>query len=351
MIGAIGLADALVGVSHQCNWPPRVNDLPRLTRSRIDSAADSTTIDAQVKSLCAAGEGLYQLDAELLAALRPTLVVAQAQCEVCALSVAAVRAALHDRSPLASTALLTLSSHSIEEVLLDVERVGRAAQADHPAQRFAASLRNRIAEVRRQVAARGDRPRPRVAVIEWIDPLMVAGHWTPELVALAGGDYGLAAAGQPSPYVPWEELVRYAPERIIVAPCGFDLPRTQREAAALERLPGWATLPAVEPDRCSWSTATPISPAPVRGWSTPWKCWPHGLTNGSTCRRLPGAGRPLKPMVILRKILSAELVARIHQQIRIISSSPKSPKRLTVNCGDTVADTAICPFFDRFKFV
>ena len=249
MICAIGLGDALVGVSHECNWPPEVNALPRLTRSRVDSAADSAAIDAQVKSLLAAGQDLYVLDAQLLAALRPTLVVAQAQCDVCALSADAVQLTVRANANLAQATVLALDPRSLDDVLVDIERIGRAAGQEKVAHRFAWALRQRIGEVRRQVAARPAGRRPRVAVIEWIDPLMVAGHWTPELVALAGGDYGLAAAGRPSPCVTWEDLLRYAPERIVVAPCGFDLPRTRREAAALENRPGWSILPAVQGGR------------------------------------------------------------------------------------------------------
>jgi iron complex transport system substrate-binding protein len=249
MICAIGLADALVGVSHECNWPAEVTSLPSLTRSRVDSAADSAAIDAQVKSLLAAGEDLYELDAQLLAALRPTLIVAQAQCEVCALSAGAVQSALRAGANLSATDLIALNPRSLDDVLVDLESIGRAAGHEKDAHRFSSSLRQRIGEVRRQVAAGPAGPRPRVAVIEWIDPLMVAGHWTPELVALAGGDYGLAAPGRPSPYVPWPELLSYAPERIVVAPCGFDLGRTRREATALENRPGWSTLPAVQAGR------------------------------------------------------------------------------------------------------
>jgi iron complex transport system substrate-binding protein len=250
MICAIGLGDALVGVSHECNWPPTVARLPRLTRSRVESAADSATIDAQVKSLLAAGKGLYELDTKLLASLRPTLVVAQAQCDVCALSSYAVETALRDSPALSAATLLTLNAHSLEEVLLDIERIGLAANAECAARRFTSSLRQRMAAVGHGSSTRETgRRRPRVVVIEWLDPLMVAGHWTPELVALAGGDYGLALAGEPSRYVCWQQICEWAPELIVVAPCGFDLARTRRHAAVLERLLGWESLPAVASGR------------------------------------------------------------------------------------------------------
>lgn len=244
MVCAIGLGERLVGVSHECNWPPEVAHLPRLTRCRIDALADSAAIDSQVKSLAASGAPLYELDAEQLANLRPDLIVAQAQCDVCALSADMVANAIVQHSALQAVRILALNPCSLDDVLTDVERLGVAAGAADQARQCADGLRRRIDAV---AVANGRRlgPPPRVAVIEWIDPLMLAGNWTPELVALAGGDYGLASGGRPSGYVSWTDLSEYAPQIVVVAPCGFDLARSRREAIHLQRLPGWSDLPAV----------------------------------------------------------------------------------------------------------
>jgi len=248
MLCALGLRHALVGVSHQCHLPPEVARLPRLTRSRIDSAAESAAIDAQVKALVARGEPLYELDLERLADLQPHLIVAQAHCDVCALSADAVAAALAERPALRGVRLLALNPRSLDEVLADLLRLGEAAGVARRARNDVADLRQKIDAVARCARQRPG-PRPRVVVIEWIEPLMVAGNWTPELVALAGGDYGLVRSGQASPYVPWSQVQAYAPEVVVVAPCGFDLERSRREAIQLESVAAWQTLPAVRHDQ------------------------------------------------------------------------------------------------------
>jgi len=246
MICGIGLREQLVGVSHECNWPPGLDDLSRLTRSRIDSSADSAVIDDQVRQLAARGASFYEIDADQIAALRPTLIVTQGECcDVCAVSLGAVEELVVSRSELAGTPIVSLDPKSIAEVFQDIERIGVAADAHEAAREYADSLRARVEAVR--VAARQEtRPsRPRVVVIEWVEPLMAAGNWTPELVEIAGGDYGLATAGRHSPYVAWDEIVAFAPDALIVAPCGFDLARSEREAMRLTQLPRWKQLPAV----------------------------------------------------------------------------------------------------------
>jgi iron complex transport system substrate-binding protein len=244
MVCGIALHSRLVGVSHECNWPPGVEELPRVTRSRIDSAAWSGAIDEQVKALVSAGEPLYEVDQELLISLRPDLIVAQSQCDVCAVSFESVAELTAERPELARSQVLALNPRSLDEVLLDIERIGAAAGAVAAAHALVASLRERIAAVRDSAAAASGR-RPRVAVIEWIEPLMIAGNWTPELVKMAGGDYALANSGEASPYVSWSKLVDFAPEVVVVAPCGFNFNRSLREATQLELRPEWAALPAV----------------------------------------------------------------------------------------------------------
>jgi iron complex transport system substrate-binding protein len=244
MICGAGLRDALVGVSHECNWPPGFEGLPRLTRSRIDCSADSGAIDEQVKALFAVGEPLYEVDVAQLAALEPTLIITQSQCDVCAVSYVSVAEAAASTPALAGCELLALNPRTLGEVIADVERIGAAAGALDSARAFADSLRCRVAAIAARTAGRTG-PRPRVLVIEWIEPLMIAGNWTPELVALAGGAYGLASVGSHSPYVAWQAVIDFAPGVLFIAPCGFNLARSERESRRLADLPHWRDLPAV----------------------------------------------------------------------------------------------------------
>jgi iron complex transport system substrate-binding protein len=249
MVCALGLADALVGVSHECDWPPEVCGLPRVTCSRIRSASASGEIDCQVRTLLAAGDPLYEIDAARLAALRPELIVTQAQCDVCAVRYRDVLDLVACEPSLSGTRVVALNPQSLADVLADVERIAAAAGRPERGRSVAAELATRADAVRRRTASLAADRRPRVAIVEWIEPLMVAGNWLPELVELAGGRYNLVAAGRHSPYVDWTALRDYDPEVLLAAPCGFDLPRTLREAEALPRLDGWSRLAAVRNGR------------------------------------------------------------------------------------------------------
>jgi iron complex transport system substrate-binding protein len=193
-----------------------------------------------------AGESRYAADERLLEALRPDLIITQAQCDVCAVSLRTVERIIAERVALSKSRLLTLNPQSLTDVLCDIERIGDAAHASVAAKMYLASLVERIAVVRTIAAAGGGNRRPRVAVIEWIEPLMIAGNWTPEIVDLAGGEYALAEAGKPSPCVDWREIVHFGPELLVIAPCGFDEDRGRREAQQLHSRPGWKELPAVK---------------------------------------------------------------------------------------------------------
>jgi iron complex transport system substrate-binding protein len=243
----LGLVDRLVGVSQECRRPAEIDDFPRVTRSRIAADASSGAIDSQVKALMASGEPLYEVDRELLIRLRPDLIITQSQCDVCAVSFEMVARLAAERSELAKSRLLSLNPRSLADLLTCIQRIGAAAMAASAATALCDSLRNRIEQVRNRAACFGRRPR--VAVIEWTNPLMIAGHWTPELVELAGGEYGLAKFGEMSPYVSWARLVDFAPEVVVVAPCGFDLNRSRLEARQLEQRSEWSELPAVRQGR------------------------------------------------------------------------------------------------------
>jgi len=249
MLFVLGLGERVVAVSHECDWPPEANNLPRLTMSHIAASQSSAAIDTQVRELAAAGKPLYGLDAELLGRLAPDLIVTQQQCDVCAVSYADVAAAVASDPRLAGCRVIALNPQSLADVLADLRRIGEAAGAPDAAERCVAELEARIDAVRRRTAGLAESQRPRVVCIEWIEPLMLAANWVPEIIELAGGRNGLSIGGRHSTYHKWSEVVAYDPELIVVSPCGFDLHRTLQEADALVRLPGWKEMTAVRTGR------------------------------------------------------------------------------------------------------
>ena len=245
IVCALGAGPELVGVSHECDFPPAVRGLPALTRPKIRTDTSSAAIDRSVRALVTHGLGIYEIDVEGLRTLRPDVIVTQEQCAVCAVPYAEVAAAA--RSVLgADVAIVSLTPAVLADVWRDIERVGAALGRAARAAAITATARERLG---RLAAAAAERPRPVVACIEWLEPLMLAGNWIPELVALAGGAYPFVAAGAASPACAWDALTAAAPEVAVVMPCGFDLAQTRRELATLAARPEWHTLPAVRAGR------------------------------------------------------------------------------------------------------
>jgi len=242
IVCALGLGEQLVGVSHECDFPAEAVGRAVLTEPKIDPAADSAGIDTAVRQLVRDGRSVYRIKTDVLAQLRPDLIVTQQQCEACAVSydevVAAVRE-LFDRP----VTIVALTPARLGDVLDDVQRVADAAHCPEAGAALLGRMRARLDAIR----ARATRvhSRPRVACLEWLDPLMAAGNWVPELVELGGGTYGMVEAGSRSTTLTLDELVVYAPDVIIAAPCGFRLPQTQRELPRLTQRPQWRQLPAV----------------------------------------------------------------------------------------------------------
>lgn len=246
IICALGLTDHLLAVTHECDYPEAARQKPWITRSRLPADLTSGEIDEAVRSqLDSDAHSLYTIDRELLAKLDPDLIVTQKLCEVCAVAYDEVLDAVRElpRQPV----VLNLEPMSLRDVLEDIVRVGVAAGAEDAARRLVAEYQQRIERVRAAVARAGTRPR--VGFLEWIDPLFCGGHWNPELVEIAGGVDGIGNKGAPSTRVEWERVREFAPEVLVISCCGFSAERAGQDLPILERLPGYADLPAVRAGR------------------------------------------------------------------------------------------------------
>lgn len=240
MVAALGLRDELVGVTHSCDFPPGVDALPHVTSTSIPSGASSREIDRAVKDSVTNGSPLYELDVDLLQRLAPDLVITQGVCDVCAVGESQALACMPGLS-MAPT-VVSLHPHRLDDVLADMVRLGRAAGVEDRARTLVAEHRARIEAVRARVR---DRRRVAVVALEWIDPLFSAGHWTPDIVEIAGGRELLAGAGERSRELAWDEVREADPEVLVLACCGQDMARTLEDLDHLRALPGYADLRAV----------------------------------------------------------------------------------------------------------
>ena len=246
IVCALGLIDELVGVTHECDYPPEVVGKPVVTRSVLaGEGLTSCEIDDAVRAQQASGQGVYELDATLLAELAPDLVLTQGLCDVCAVSHSVVRQTVPQLP--GKPRVLSFSPQHLADVLSNVKTVGDFTRRTAEARALIAALRTRLDRVALKTVA-VERP-PRVFCLEWLDPPWTAGHWVPEMVGLAGGIDALTTAGLPSRRATWQEIAAYAPEVVIVMPCGFDLERTLFEAARTDWPPEWQSLPAVRAGR------------------------------------------------------------------------------------------------------
>jgi iron complex transport system substrate-binding protein len=242
IVCALGYGDQLVGRSHECDHPSSVTDLPVCSRPRIRVDASSSEIDASVKSIVSRGLSVYEIDEATLRALAPDFIVTQIQCEVCAVSERDVVRAVNDWLD-GQCEIVSLNPNRLEDVWTDIIRVATALGNRHDGEAVVARLRERMAKI--QERAQASPQRPRVALIEWIEPLMAGGNWMPELIEMAGGKNLFGSAGAHSPWLEHDALYASDPDVIVVAPCGFDLARTRSEMLALTQRPQWQALRAV----------------------------------------------------------------------------------------------------------
>jgi iron complex transport system substrate-binding protein len=243
---ALGLGDQVVAVSHECDYPPAARQRPSVTRSPLHGhELSSREIDRLTTEQLHEGGTLYYLDAERLAALAPDLILTQELCDVCAVAQPEVERAVRVLG--SAPRILSLEPNTLGDVLATIEVVGAATGRERAAATLVADLRARVDAVRAATAAIA--PRPRLFCMEWTDPPWVAGHWIPEMVAIAGGTDVLGQAAAPSVRVEWERVREAAPEVLVLMPCGYDLARTLAERPVVAALPGWDTLPAVRAGR------------------------------------------------------------------------------------------------------
>jgi len=241
IVFALGLGDDLVGVTHECDYPADAKQKAVMVHSVIDAQRMSAgEIDRKVGELLQAGKGLYSIDDQAFGAAAPDVILTQGLCEVCALDYNAVVKAAANLPHRAK--IISLNPHTLNELLDDILRIGEATERQSAAAVIVADLRQRID----QVSCREPDKRPRVVCLEWFEPLYSAGHWAPEMVALAGGVDVLGRQGEPSAKIEWRQVVDARPDVILLMPCGFDVRRTVKEATPLRALPGWNELPAVK---------------------------------------------------------------------------------------------------------
>jgi iron complex transport system substrate-binding protein len=245
IVCALGLEERLVGRSHECDHPASVARLPVCTRARIPDG-NSREIHAGVGALLARGLSLYDVDVALLRELGPDVIVTQDQCSVCAVHLRDLEAALADWTG-APCQIVSLSPRTLGDVFSDFGRVGRALGAEASARHLAQRLAGRISEVGERTGALP--VRPTVVCLEWLEPLMAAGNWMPELVAIAGGRSLLGGIGTHSPAIDWKRLHDADPDVLVVTACGFDLLRSLRELECVRERPEWRALRAVREGR------------------------------------------------------------------------------------------------------
>lgn len=258
MLAELGAIEHLVGRSHECDYPPAVTSLPVVSTVTIDTAVSSAQIDAQIKQLASIRAfpedaalralSIYSLDISLLQELRPDVIFTQTQCEVCAVSERDVTRAVAQLTGL-QPRIVALAPHRLADVWEDVLRVGGAIERREQAEQLVYGYQRRLEQLRVHCEKLAGAQRPRVAVLEWLDPLMGAGNWTPELIADAGGEPLFGEVGQHTPWLSWETLQATDPDVLILAPCGFPLARTMQELPTLQQHPIWPNLRAVQTGR------------------------------------------------------------------------------------------------------
>ncbi len=242
IVAAVGMADHLVGRSHQCDFPVEVSRLPALSATKVNLDGTSRDIDMRVNEIIAQGVSVYRVDADLLRSLKPDVIVTQTQCAICAVTPGDLEDALCEWTG-AAPVLVSLEPNDLSDVWGDMRKVGAALGTDAVAERAIAGLKGRLDAI--SATASRARYAPTVAAIEWMDPLMAGGNWMPELIEAAGGRSLFATAGQHSPWLEWSALAAADPDVILLLSCGFTIAQSLADMPLLQAHPEWAQLTAV----------------------------------------------------------------------------------------------------------
>lgn len=246
ILANLGLSDAIVGRSHECDYPPEIQNRPICTQARLNSQAASSEIHHEVNNLLQSALSIYQVKLEVLEQLQPTHILTQDQCDVCAVSLKDVEKAVKELTQ-SSPQIISLQPNLLEDVWQDIERVAHIFGVDSV--KILDNLEARVKICQQKIQGLSLEEVPTVACIEWTDPLMAAANWIPELVNLAGGQTLFSLIGQPSPRLEWDNLLVSNPDIIIFMPCGFNLQRTRQEAQLFTQNPEWKKLHASQTGR------------------------------------------------------------------------------------------------------
>lgn len=246
IVCALGLEENLVGRSHECDFPEGVKQLPVCSEANFPDGLSSNAIDVKVKELLANALSVYTIKREQIKQLAPDMVITQAQCEVCAVSLPEVEEALENYLD-KPVKIISLQPNSLNDIFNDIASVAAALNVNEAGDDLLEQLNERVDIIRHKL--KFSENKPTVACIEWLEPLMLSGNWMPELVSIAGGISVLTEPGKHSPYVQWEDLRLQDPEVLVVMPCGFSIERILKEIDLLFQLPGFSDLKAVKNNR------------------------------------------------------------------------------------------------------
>jgi iron complex transport system substrate-binding protein len=254
IVCALGLRDQMVGRSHECDYPEGIAALPQCTSPKFKLDGSSYDIDQRVKAVLQESLSVYKVDAQLLESLAPTHIITQSQCEVCAVSLRDVEEAACQFIS-SQPQIISLEPNNLGDIWTDIRTVGGALDVQNLAENLISQLKTRLSVIeagnkRTDIGTLSkQKSKPTVAFIEWIDPLMTGGNWMPELIEIAGGFNLFGEPGKHSPPLQWDAIRAADPDVIVIAPCGFDIPRTLEETSVLTRKAGWDELSSVRNGR------------------------------------------------------------------------------------------------------